>query len=93
MTVYTSWVLIILLFAGCSNMSINNRMDLAMKCGKGTECDLLWDDYNKAAERLARRNAELAAGNCGQGKVLFCNRACMANKRDLEVRGICIIYR
>lgn len=82
--------IILIMILGCTSLSVDDRMNLAMKCGTGNECDLLWNDYDKAAERLDRRKAKRAAGKCGKGRVLFCNANCNASRRKGEMTGICI---
>lgn len=83
-------VIFMLMMSACAGLSVDERMDLAMECDAGDECDVLWDEYNKAAARLERRRAKREAGNCGRGMVHFCNATCMATRRHGEAYGQCV---
>ena len=75
------------ILAGCAIVSVDDRLDLAMECEQ--DCDLLWEEYNTAAEQADRRRAKLAAGDCGRGMILYCNRWCTATRTNKN-EGVCV---
>ena len=83
-------VAVIFMLTACAGLSLNDRLDLAMECGTGDECDLLWEEYNTSAARLERRRERLGAGKCGSGMVLYCNANCTATRRHGKIAGVCV---
>ena len=76
------------LFAGCAFVSVDDRMDLAVDCGIGDECQVLWDEYNEALERQELR-AENRRSVCGSGMILYCDKWCTASRSNKN-EGICV---
>lgn len=81
-------VIVMLMMSACASLSVDDRMDLAMQCEQ--DCDLLWEEYNVAAERADRRRAKRSAGDCGRDMILYCGHACTATRRHGEVAGYCV---
>lgn len=66
-------LILLLLLAGCSSISTDERLRLANECGTGPECEQLWDEWNEAEDRAENKRRFEEFSRCPEKYVMYGN--------------------